>query len=124
MDSIGAMLDFLTTQATGTAERDTVPVLVEQAKERGYHPKTFRGDKGYDCKSASWGCRATVARPVPPCVTAGGIRHRPPGELETPGQVGPTQPVGPGAEGRRVWVHYRLGRCRFLPPPMKVGIGY
>ena len=31
----GMLVDFLTTQATGTAERDTVPVLVDQAKERG-----------------------------------------------------------------------------------------
>ena len=44
----GMLVDFLTTQATGTAERDTVPVLVDQAKERGFHPKTLGGDKGYD----------------------------------------------------------------------------
>ncbi len=42
------LVDFQTTQATGTAERDTVPVLVDQAKERGFHPKTLGGDKGYD----------------------------------------------------------------------------
>ena len=29
----GLLVDFQTTQATGTAERDTVPVLVDQAKE-------------------------------------------------------------------------------------------
>ena len=48
-DSIGALMenrhgllvDFQTSQATGTAERDTVPVLVDQAKERGFHPKTL-----------------------------------------------------------------------------------
>ena len=44
----GLLVDFQTTQATGTAERDTVPVLVDQAKERGFHPKTLGGDKGYD----------------------------------------------------------------------------
>ncbi len=44
----GMLVDFQTTQATGTAERDTVPVLVDQAKERGFHPKTLGGDKGYD----------------------------------------------------------------------------
>ena len=32
----GLLVDFQTTQATGTAERDTVPVLVDQAKERGF----------------------------------------------------------------------------------------
>ncbi len=35
----GLLVDFQTTQATGTAERDTVPVLVDQAKERGFIPK-------------------------------------------------------------------------------------
>ena len=44
----GLLVDFQTTQATGTAERDTVPVLEDQAKERGFHPKTLGGDKGYD----------------------------------------------------------------------------
>ncbi len=44
----GMLVDFQTTQATGKAERDTVPVLVDQAKERGFHPKTLGGDKGYD----------------------------------------------------------------------------
>ena len=44
----GMLVDFQTTQATGKAERDTVPLLVDQAKERGFHPKTLGGDKGYD----------------------------------------------------------------------------
>ena len=44
----GLLVDFQTTQATGTAQRDTVPVLEDQAKERGFHPKTLGGDKGYD----------------------------------------------------------------------------
>ena len=44
----GMLVDFQTTQATGTAERDIVPVLVDQAKERGFHPTTLGGDKGYD----------------------------------------------------------------------------
>ena len=46
----GLLVDFQTTQATGTAERDTVPVLVDQAKERGFHPRTMGGDKGYDTR--------------------------------------------------------------------------
>ena len=44
----GLLVDFQTTQATGTAERDTVPVLVDQAKERGFHPKRWAETKGYD----------------------------------------------------------------------------
>ena len=41
------------TQATGTAERDTVPVLVDQAKERGFHPKTLGGGKAQDGRSSA-----------------------------------------------------------------------
>ena len=54
----GMLVDFQTTQATGTAERDTVPVLVGQAKERGFHPKTLGGDKGYDTRD----CVAVLRR--------------------------------------------------------------
>ena len=42
----GMLVDFQITQAMGTAERDIVPVLVDQAKERGLPPKTLGGDKG------------------------------------------------------------------------------
>jgi IS5 family transposase len=44
----GMLTDFQITEATGTAERDVAPVLVEQARERGFHPKTLGGDKNYD----------------------------------------------------------------------------
>jgi transposase len=54
----GMLVDFQTTQATGTAERDTVPVLVDQAKERGFHPKTMGGDKNYDTRD----CVAALRR--------------------------------------------------------------
>ena len=47
----GMLVDFQTTQATGTAERDIVPVLVDQAQERGFHPRTMGGDKGYDTRA-------------------------------------------------------------------------
>ena len=46
----GMLADFQLTQATGTAERDTVPVLLDEAKERGFHPKTLGGDKNYDTR--------------------------------------------------------------------------
>ena len=39
----GMLVDFQTTQATGTAERDIVPELLGQARERGFHPKTLGG---------------------------------------------------------------------------------
>ena len=43
----GLLVDFQLTQATGTAERDAVPVLVDQARERGFRPQTLGADKGY-----------------------------------------------------------------------------
>ncbi len=46
----GLLVDFQTTQATGTAERDVVPVLLDQAKERWFHPTTLGGDKNYDTR--------------------------------------------------------------------------
>ena len=46
----GMLVDFQTTQATGTAERDIVPGLLDQARERGFHPQTLGGDKGYDTR--------------------------------------------------------------------------
>ena len=46
----GMLVDFQTTQATGTAERDIVPELLGQAGERGFHPQTLGGEKGYDTR--------------------------------------------------------------------------
>ena len=46
----GMLTDFQVTEATGTAERDAVPVLVDQAKERGFHPRTLGGDRNYDTR--------------------------------------------------------------------------
>ena len=42
----GLLTDFLVSEATGTAERDAVPVLLDGARERGFHPKTLGADKG------------------------------------------------------------------------------
>jgi transposase len=46
----GMLVDFQVTEASGTAERDMVPVLLDEAKERGFHPRTLGGDKGYDTR--------------------------------------------------------------------------
>jgi IS5 family transposase len=46
----GRLVDFQVTHATGTAERDMVPKLLDQAKERHFHPRTLGGDKGYDTR--------------------------------------------------------------------------
>src|ERR1700710_2745661 len=47
----GLLVDFQLSQATGTAERDAVPGLIEQARERGFHPRTLAADKGYDTRA-------------------------------------------------------------------------
>jgi transposase len=52
----GLLTDFQVTQATGTAERDTVSTLLDQAKARGFHPKALGGDKNYDTRD----CVATM----------------------------------------------------------------
>ena len=46
----GLLVDFQVTQATGTAERDMVPKLLDEAKERRFHPRTLGGDKNYDTR--------------------------------------------------------------------------
>ena len=46
----GLLVDFQVSEASGTAERDAVPVLLDQAKERGFHPRTLGGDKNYDTR--------------------------------------------------------------------------
>ena len=69
----GLLVDFVVSEATGTAERDTVPVLLAGARERGFHPRTLGGDKGYDTR----GCvEAMRTRGVAwrPCAPAGSPR--------------------------------------------------
>ena len=44
----GLVADFEVTEATGTAECDTAPKLVDEAKKRGFDPKTVGADKGDD----------------------------------------------------------------------------
>ena len=62
----GLLVDFQLTQANGTAERDAVPELIAQARERGFHPRTLGADKGYDTKECAADLRA---RNVTPHVT-------------------------------------------------------
>src|ERR1700687_1795718 len=62
----GLLVDFQLTQATGTAERDAVPQLIDQARDRGFHPRTLAADKGYDTRD----CVANLReRQVTPHVT-------------------------------------------------------
>jgi transposase/IS5 family transposase len=44
----GLLVDFALSQATGTAERELAPQLIDQARRRGFHPRTLGADKSYD----------------------------------------------------------------------------
>jgi transposase len=46
----GMAIDFKVTEANGTAERDAALDQVDEAKQRGFRPKTVGGDKNYDTK--------------------------------------------------------------------------
>ena len=41
------LMDFMVSRATGRAEREAVPVMLDDARQRGYSPRTLGGDKGY-----------------------------------------------------------------------------
>ena len=59
----GLLVDFLVSDATGTAERDAVPVLLDEARERGFHPQTLGADKGYDTRGCVGAMRARRVAP-------------------------------------------------------------
>ena len=46
----GMLMDFVVSGATGTAERDAVPVMLDAARERAFRPRTLGGDSGYDTR--------------------------------------------------------------------------
>jgi len=69
----GLLVDFQVTQASGTAERDMVPQLIDQARERGFRPRTLGADKGYDTRD----CIADLRqRNVTPHVAQNTARRR------------------------------------------------
>jgi transposase len=47
----GLLVDFQVTEATGTAERDVVPELLDEARERYFKPRTLAGDRNYDTRA-------------------------------------------------------------------------
>ena len=59
----GLLVDFQVTTATGTAERDVVPQLIDEARERGFHPRTLGADKAYDTRAFVQGLRAQGVTP-------------------------------------------------------------
>jgi len=69
----GLLVDFQVSQASGTAEWDVLPDLIEQARERGFRVRTLAGDKGYDTRP----CVADLrARNVTPHVAQNTSRRR------------------------------------------------
>ena len=46
----GLLMDFVVSGASGTAERDAVPVMLVDARKRGFHPRTLGADRGYDTR--------------------------------------------------------------------------
>src|SRR3981189_1210562 len=59
----GLLVDFQVTTATGTAERDVVPQLIDAARQRGFPPPTLGADKGYDTRDFVPTLRAPGAPP-------------------------------------------------------------
>jgi DDE family transposase len=59
----GLLVDFQINQATGTAEREIVPDLIDQARARGFRPRTLAGDKGYDTRQYVADLRARNVTP-------------------------------------------------------------
>jgi transposase len=59
----GLLVDFQVTIATGTAERDVVPQLIDAARQRGFHPRTLGADKAYDTREFVGGLRAQGVTP-------------------------------------------------------------
>lgn len=46
----GLLIDFQVSEATGRAERDAVPQLLDRAKQRRFRPTTLGADKNYDTR--------------------------------------------------------------------------
>ncbi len=67
----GLLADFQVTPATGTAERDRVPVLLDEARERGFRPRTVGGDKSYDTRECVAAMRKRKVTPHVARITTG-----------------------------------------------------
>jgi transposase/sulfur relay (sulfurtransferase) complex TusBCD TusD component (DsrE family) len=59
----GLVVDFQLSEATGTAERDMVPMLLDQARERRFRPRTLGADKNYDTRACVADMRARGVTP-------------------------------------------------------------
>jgi transposase len=59
----GLLVGFEVTQASGTAERDSVPQLLANARSHGFHPRTLGADKAYDTRACVAAMRACGVTP-------------------------------------------------------------
>ena len=50
------LMDFMVSRATGRAEREAVPVLLDDARQRSYRPRMLGGDRGYDTRGCVRRC--------------------------------------------------------------------
>jgi hypothetical protein len=59
----GLLVDFQITTAPGTAEREVLPQLIDDARVRGFHPTTLGADKSYDTRDCVRSLRAQGVTP-------------------------------------------------------------
>lgn len=57
------LVDFQVSEASGTAERDAVPELLDRAEQRQFHPKTLGADKNYDTRDCVKDMRERTVTP-------------------------------------------------------------
>jgi hypothetical protein len=60
----GMLVDFQVTAATGTAERDVVGHLIDEARLRGFHPKTLGATRAMTPRTVCGPCAPTGSRPT------------------------------------------------------------
>ncbi len=56
-------MDFTVSLATGTAEQDAVPELLDGVRKRGCRPRTLGADRGYDTRDCVKDIRARRVTP-------------------------------------------------------------
>jgi len=71
----GLLVDFQVTEASGTAERDMARQLLQEAKERGFHPTTMGADKNYDTRQCVADLRQLGVTPAPARPLSPGCRN-------------------------------------------------
>jgi IS5 family transposase len=67
----GLLVDFQVTTASSTAECAVVPSVMDELRERGFHPETVGLDKGYDTRDLVENLRARDITPHVAQDTAG-----------------------------------------------------